>query len=311
MEYRVLVTDPVSEDGIRILRERGLHVDYRPGISKDELIRVIGEYDVVMVRSRTKLFRDVLEKASRLKVIARVGVGLDNIDVEYATSRGIKIVTAGEATADSVAELTICLMIALARKVIVGDELLRRGIWGKSICFGTQMAGKTLGVIGVGRIGSRVARIASAMKMRVLGYDIRREVIDRLRAEGVNIEFAPLEELLRESDVVSLHLPLTKETRGFLNRERVEMLKDGALVVNTARMELFDFDAVIWGLEVGKIGGIAADCNLPPDHPFVRRLLGFGDRVILTPHIGAQTKEAQDRAAVVVAHEVLKALGLE
>jgi len=307
--YRILITDEVSNKAIEILKSKKMQVDYQPGISKEELIKIIPNYDAILVRSRTKLFKDILEKASKLKVIGRVGVGLDNIDVDFAKSRGIKIVTAGEATADSVAELTICLMIALSRKVLIGDELLRRGIWGKSICFGTQLAGKTLGIIGVGRIGSRVARIASAMKMKVFGYDISMDRIKMLQEEGVNISYASLDDLLRNSDIISIHLPLLKSTRGFINKERVEKMKDGVLLINTARMELFDFDAVIWGLETGKIGGLAADTNLKPDHPFVRRLLGFPN-VILTPHIGAQTKEGQDRAAIITATEVLKALGL-
>lgn len=291
---RVLITDEVSDIGLNILKRSGVEFDYKPGIGADELIDIVGNYVAIVVRSRTKVTREVIEKGRKLKIIARVGVGLENIDIKTAKEKGIKIITAGAATADSVAELTIGLMIALARPIIFGDETMRRGFWAKKFCYGIELAEKTLGIIGVGNIGRRVAQIAKAMNMHVIGFDIIRQQVD-----SAGIEYREFKDLLRESDVISIHVPLVESTRGMIGRNEIELMKDGILIINTARMEIIDLDALIRGLESGKIGGYAADSNLKPNNPLVKKLLGFPN-VILTPHIGAQTREAQKRAAEVV-----------
>jgi len=237
-----------------------------------------------------------------------VGVGLDNIDVDTAKAKGISVINAGPATADSVAELTIGLMIALSRRILFGDESLRRGFWAKNYCMGAELRGKTLGIIGVGNIGSRVARIANALGMNVLGYDkFPEKAKEMLKLVGGSAKFVTMDDLLRESDIISIHVPLLPETRGMISWEEVKKMKEGVLLINTARMELFDPDPIIWGLESGKIAGLAADTNLKPDNPFVRKLLGFPN-VILTPHIGAQTYEAQERAAEVVIKRIIELL---
>ncbi|MHA1615814.1 MAG: hydroxyacid dehydrogenase [Candidatus Njordarchaeales archaeon] len=305
---KILITDPISEKGLKLLEEAGIMYDYRPDISHEELMKIIDKYDAVLVRGRTKVTKDVIERGAKLRVIARVGVGLDNIDVETAKARGIKVINAGAATADSVAELTIGLMIALARKIIFGDEALRRGFWAKNFCTGTELHGKTLGIIGVGNIGSRVARIANALGMNVIGYDKFLENAKRMtKMVGANVNFVSMENLLESSDIISIHVPLLPETKHMISWDEVRKMKDGVLLINTARMELFDPEAIIWGLESGKIRGLAADTNLKPENPFVRKLLGFSN-VILTPHIGAQTKEAQERAAEVVIKTVIDLL---
>ena len=300
--HKILITDEVSETGLKILKESKITFDYKPGISSDELLKIIEHYDALIVRGRTKVTKDVIEKAKKLKIIARVGVGLDNIDVKEAEKRGIRIITAGAATANSVAELTIGLMIALARPIIFGDETMRRGFWAKAYCKGTELFGKTLGIIGLGNIGSRVARIAKSMGMKVIGFDVIKE-----KVYAANVEYVDFNNLLETSDVISIHVPLLDSTRGMIGRKEIEMMKRGVMIINTARMELIDLEALIWGLETGKIGGYAADSNLKPDHPLVRKLLGFPN-VILTPHIGAQTKEAQEKAAEVVFNEVVMKL---
>jgi len=300
--HKILITDEVSETGLKILKESKITFDYKPGISSDELLKIIEHYDALIVRGRTKVTKDVIEKAKKLKIIARVGVGLDNIDVKEAEKRGIRIITAGAATANSVAELTIGLMIALARPIIFGDETMRRGFWAKAYCKGTELFGKTLGIIGLGNIGSRVARIAKSMGMKVIGFDVIKE-----KVYAANVEYVDFNNLLETSDVISIHVPLLDSTRGMIGRKEIEMMKRGVMIINTARMELIDLEALIWGLETGKIRGYAADSNLKPNHPLVRKLLSFPN-VILTPHIGAQTKEAQEKAAEVVFNEVVMKL---
>jgi len=291
---RILISDEVSEIGLKILQKEKLEFDYVPGISQEELSKIIGNYEALVVRSRTKVTKEILDKADRLKIIARVGVGLDNIDVKEARKKGIEIITAGMATANSVAELTIGLMIALARPIIFGDETMRRGFWAKSYCLGRELYGKTLGVLGLGNIGSRVASIAKAIGMRVIGYDV---IIEKVYE--AKVEFKEFDSLLQESDIISIHVPLLESTKNMISYKEIEKMKDGVFIINTARMEIVDLEALLWGLEVGKIGGYAADSNLKPDNPLVRKLLGFPN-VILTPHIGAQTMEAQRRAAEVV-----------
>ncbi len=297
---RVLITDEVSKLGLEILDRNKIEYTYIPNISHEELLRVIPTYDVLIVRGRTKVTREVIEKAQRLKLIARVGVGLDNIDVKEAKRRGIEVINAGAATSQSVAELTVGLMIALARPIIFGDESMRRGIWTKSYCLGRELYGKTLGIIGLGNIGSIVASICKAMGLNVIGFDVIREKVDK-----ANVEYREFNDLLRESDIISLHVPLLESTRGMIGRKEISEMRDSVLIINTARMELIDLDALIEGLESGKIGGYAADSNLKPNDIRVKKLMGFPN-VILTPHIGAQTLEAQNRAAEVVFGKIVE-----
>jgi len=297
---RVLITDEVSKLGLDILKRNNIDYTYLPGISQDDLIREIPSYDILIVRGRTKVTKEVINKAGKLKLIARVGVGLDNIDVKTAKEKGIEVINAGTATSHSVAELTMGLLIALVRPIIFGDESMRRGIWAKSSCLGNELYGKTLGVIGLGNIGSIVAQIAKAMGLKVIGFDVIKEKVQR-----VNVEYRDFNTLLEKADIITLHVPLLDSTKGMIGRKEIQRMKDGVLIINTARMELIDLDALIEGLEKGKIGGYAADSNLKPNDIRVRKLLGFPN-VILTPHIGAQTIEAQNKAAEVVFNKVVE-----
>lgn len=297
---RVLITDEVSKLGLNILKQNNIDYTYLPGISQDDLIKKIPSYEVLIVRGRTKVTKEIINKASKLKLIARVGVGLDNIDVKTARERGIEIINAGAATSQSVAELTIGLLITLVRPIIFGDESMRRGIWAKSFCMGRELYGKTLGIIGLGNIGSIVARMAKALGLRVIGFDVIKEKVQK-----ANVEYRDFNSLLRMADIITLHVPLLASTKGMIGEKEIQNMKDGVLIINTARMELIDLDALIKGLEEGKISGYAADSDLKPDDIRVKKLLGFPN-VILTPHIGAQTIEAQNRAAEVVFNKVVE-----
>jgi len=299
---KILVTDEVSKKGLELLKEKAIPFDYKPNISHEELLEIINEYTVLVVRGRTKVTKDVIERGKNLKIIARVGVGLDNIDLEEAREKGITVINAAGATAYSVAELTIGLMIALARPIITGDETMRRGIWAKSYCVGMELYNKTLGVIGLGNIGSKVAKIAKAMGMRVIGYDVIKE-----KVLAANVELREFDDLLAESDIITLHVPLLPPTRGMIGYDEIKKMKKGVLIINTARMELINLEALIWGLEEGRIGGYAADSNLKPSNNLVKKLMGFPN-VILTPHIGAQTVEAQEKAAVQIFEKIIELL---
>jgi len=299
---RILITDRVDKALIDVLKDAGMDVIYKPDITHEELLKEIVGVDAIVVRSRTKVRKDVIDAGNKLKVIARVGVGLDNIDVNYAIGKGIDVINAGGATAQSVAELTIGLMIGLVRRIYYGFNQLLKGRWAKKEIVGFELYGKTLGLIGVGNIGSRVGRIAhDGFGMRVLGY--RRSIVN-VESPIIPVD---LDTLLAESDIISIHIPFNDETRGFLDEAKMEKMKNGVLLINTSRMEVIDIDALIKNLKTGKIGGFAGDTNLKPEHPKIIELLSLPN-VVLTPHIGAQTKEAQRRAAIYIASLLLDKL---
>ncbi len=305
---KVLVTDPVDRLLIDILESRGLRVDYKPGIGREELLKLIPEYEVLVVRSRTRVDRKVIERGERLRVIARAGVGLDNIDVEYAVKRGVTVVNAPGAAAQSVAELTIGLLIAAARLVKAHVVALERGEWSKGKWRGVELAGKTLGVIGFGRIGFRVARMARGIGMRVLAYDV---VDASERAASIGAEFTrDLDVVLREADAITLHVPLTRDTYHLIDRDAFEKMKDGVIIVNTARGPVVDTRALLEYLEKGKVFAAALDVleHEPPREEWEWRLVHH-PRVIVTPHIGAETAEAKRRVAEETAYAILEALG--
>ena len=301
---RVLVCDPVKNVGIEMLREAGFEVDVRPEITPDQLSRIIRNYDVLIVRSRTKVTRQLIERAERLKVIGRAGVGLDNIDVEAAEKRGITVLNTPEAPADSTAELTIGLILALARKIPSADKSMKEGRWLKGRLKGWQLKGKTIGLIGLGNIGLRVARLAKAFGMKIL-FTKRTppspEVLKELEAE-----FVPLEDLLRRSDVVSIHVPLTEETRGMIGERELSLIKEGAVLINTSRGAVVDEEALLNALQSGRLRGAALDVYTV-EPPKDLRLIKLPN-VVCTPHIGAQTDEAQVEASRLIAEKIIKCL---
>ena len=302
---RVLICDPIHEDGVRKLREAGFTVDERPDITGEELLRVIGDYDAIVVRSRTKVGAEVLRAAKRLKVVARAGVGLDNIDVKEAEARGITVVNSPGGPSIAVAELTLGLMLSLARSIPLADRTMKRGEWIKKRLRGRELRGKTLGIIGFGRIGYQVAKRARAFEMKILVYDVAIQRVMKY-VEEVGGEAVALEELLRRSDFVTLHVPLLPQTRHMISERELSMMKDGAYLINTSRGGVVDEEALKEALRSGKLAGAALDVyeKEPPEDT---SLTGM-DKVVCTPHIGAQTEEAQRANAVIVAEKLIEIL---
>ena len=297
MSHRILITDGLAEIGLALLRQEAEVIQ-----STD--LSGLGSIDALVVRGRTTVSREVLAAGSpRLRVVGRAGVGLDNIDLQAAREYGVIVVNAPDATTAAVAELTLALMLSLARRVPQAHASLQRGEWRKAELYGVQLRGKTLGVIGVGRVGSAVAGLAAGLGMRVLGYDPNL-VEATLRERGV--EPVDLEALLEQSDFISLHVPLNDQTRGMIDAARLKHTKPGAFLINTARGGVVDESALLQALESGRLAGVGLDVFLR--EPPVENALLLHPAVVATPHIGAQTADAQQQTALDIASEVLAAL---
>lgn len=297
--HKVLVREPIAEAGVELLRERfDVDVD-----AKSDLAKTIARYDAIVIRSATQLTAELIEQGKRLKVIGRAGVGVDNIDVAAATRRGIVVANAPESTVVSAAEHTIGLLLALSRNIPQAHAALKQGRWERSRYAGLELADKTLGVLGVGRIGREVARRALALEMRVVAHD---PYVARERFRELGVERAEtLDEVLAAADFLTLHLPLTEETRGQIGVEALAKARDGVRIVNTARGELVDEEALVEALRSGKVAGAALDVF--SEEPYAGPLLEL-DNVVVTPHLAASTEEAQDRAGLIVAQQVAAAL---
>ena len=296
---KVLVREPIAEAGIDLLRER-FEVDVD---SDGDLAARIGDYDAIIIRSGTHLDADLIGKADRLKVIGRAGVGIDNVDLDAASKRGIVVANAPESTIVSAAEHTLGLLLALSRSIPQAHAALKEGKWERSRFGGHELAGKTLGLVGFGRIGRQVARLARALGMNVLAFDPYVGV-ERFEELGVT-RVESLHDLLAQSDFASLHLTLTEDTHGLIGKEELAAAKDGIKLVNAARGELVDEAALIDALRSGKVAGAALDVFA--SEPYSGPLLEL-DNVVVTPHLAASTEEAQDRAGVIVAEQVAAAL---
>ena len=296
---KVLVRETISDAGVDLLRSRfDVDVD-----ADSDLAEIIGNYDAIVVRSATKLTADLISRADRLKVIGRAGVGVDNVDVEAATMRGIVVANAPESTVVSAAEHTIGLLVALARNIPQAHAALKQGRWERKAYGGIELAGKTLGVLGFGRIGQQVARRAGGLGMRVVAYDPF-VAADRFRELGVEQLETP-EDVYDTAEFLTLHLPLTPETRGSIDAAAFARMRDGARLVNAARGELIDEPALADALRSGKLAGAALDVF--SSEPYSGPLLEL-DNVVVTPHLAASTGEAQDRAGLIVAEQVAAAL---
>jgi D-3-phosphoglycerate dehydrogenase len=296
---RVLVREPIAEAGVDLLRA---HFDVDVDRESD-LAEIIGLYDGIVVRSATKVTKDLIERGERLKVIGRAGVGVDNVDVEAATRRGIVVANAPESTVISAAEHTIGLLLALSRHIPQAHAALAQGRWERSRFGGIELAGKTLGVLGFGRIGQQVARRALGLELRVVAYDpfVSKE---RFRELGVDRAETP-DELYAAADFVTLHLPLTDETRLSIGAGVFAKMRDGVRLVNAARGDLVDEDALVAALRSGKVAAAALDVFSA--EPYSGPLLEL-ENVVATPHLAASTEEAQDRAGVIVAEQIVAAL---
>ncbi len=300
---RILVADPLHGAGLEILRQSGSEVHLLSAEERSGLGEMIGGFDALIVRSMTQVDAELLRQGKNLKVVGRAGIGVDNVDVATATELGILVVNAPTANLISATEHTFALLLALARNVPAAHQSLLAGEWERKRFLGIELNGKTLGLIGLGRIGQNVAYRAKAFGMKVLAFD---PYLDASAARRLDVELAELDALLKRSDIVSVHTPLTEQTRGLLDDASIARMKSGALLVNCARGGVLDEDAALQALESGHLGGLALDV-FEQEPPVVSELLNH-PRVVVTPHIGAQTREAQERVATETARMVLGAL---
>ena len=299
---KVLVTDQIAQDGIDLLRTEA-EVDVRLNPSPDELLKLIKGHAAIVVRSGTKVTADVIAASDVLQVIGRAGSGVDNIDLDAATQRGIVVVNAPTGNTLSAAELAIALMLAMARQLPAAYTSLRSGSWERQKFIGVELRGKTLGLLGLGQVGMEVARRTRGMEMRVIAHD---PYVAQERAQSLGVELLSQDEVLGQSDFISLHMRVTPQTRDLIDDEQIAKMKRGARIINTARGELIDDAALLRALDSGQLAGAAIDVfreEPPGENPLLSH-----DKVIVTPHLGALTEEAQERAATDVAEQVLAVL---
>ncbi len=299
---KILVAEPLARQGLDILRAHH-DVDERTGLSPAELAEVIGDYDALLVRSQVKVTADILARATRLIVIGRAGVGVDNVDLDAATRAGIVVVNAPTGNTVSAAEQTIALMLALARKTAAADASMRRGEWKRSAFTGIELRGRTLGIIGLGKIGQAVADRARGLEMNVIGYD---PFVTAEQAALHGIAPVDLDEIVEQSDVITVHVPLNKATRHVIGAEQIARMKPGVMLVNVARGGVYDEAAVAKALTDGKLAGAAFDV-FDPEPPVDSPLL-TAPNTVLTPHLGALTAEAQLRVAEEACEQVIEVL---
>ena len=303
--HRVLVTDTLAESGLEILRAaKDVDLDYRAGLKGEALLKAVAESDALITRSGTAVTEELVNAGSRLRIVGRAGVGLDNVDVDACTRRGILVINAPTANIMSATEHTMAMLLSLCRNIPEAHASVKRGEWVRSKFMGIELNGKTLGIIGLGRIGTRVTTRARAFGMRVIAYD---PYIAPTVGEKVGAEMVTLDQLLAEADVITVHTPLSDETRGMITEREFAKMKDGVIVLNIARGGIYEEQALADALNSGKVAGAAVDVYVeePPgkDHPLLN-----AKNVILSPHIGANTIEAQDRVAVQTSEMVIDAL---
>ena len=302
MTIRILVADPIAEDGVRALSAAG-QVHVRTGLKPGELLKAVDGYHALVVRSETQVTREVLYAASCLQVVGRAGVGVDNIDLEAATERGIVVVNAPTGNTISAAEHTVALMMALARNVSQADRSLKTNEWKRKEFTGVEVRGKVLGLVGLGQVGSEVARRAVGLEMHVIAHD---PFVTEERAAMLAVDLVSMEDLLARSDFISVHTTLTTTTRGLIGEAEIAQMKAGVRLINTARGGIIEEEALVEAIDAGRVAGAAVDVfskEPPEDSALLHR-----DRIIVTPHLGASTAEAQERVAVDVAEEIIAVL---
>ena len=302
--FKILISDPLSEEGIFPLREaEGFSIVTDTSLSREELAEKIGEYDALLVRSQTQVTREIIERGTNLKIIGRAGVGVDNIDLHAATERGIIVVNAPDGNTNSAAEHTIAMLMSLARKIPQAFHALKNQKWDRKSYIGVEVKNKTLGVVGLGRIGAEVATRAKGQRMNVIAYD---PFLTPEKAEKLGVQFGTIEEVIKAADFITVHTPLLKETRHLINKEAFEKMKDGVQIINCARGGIIDEDALYDAIVSGKVAGAALDVF--EEEPFVDHRLLTLPQVIATPHLGASTVEAQEIVAVDVSYDVVSFL---
>ena len=304
LNQSVLICDQVNPILKEILDKNGLKVTYEPEITPEQLAEKIGNYEVIVVRSRTKIVKELVEKAVKCQIIARVGVGLDNIDQDAAKAKNIRVINAVEGAITAVAELVVGLMLSMAREIPRADREVRNGNWIKKEMMGSELKGKYLGIIGLGNIGKRLGRLARALNMNIIGYDT--VPIDEEFSKEVGLMKSDLDTLLASSDYVSLHVPLLDSTKHMINAEKLGLMKKTAHIVNTSRGGVIDEEALYNTLKDGNLAGAALDV-FEVEPATGNKLINLPN-FVATPHIGAQTKEAQSLAANVIAEKIIQIL---
>ncbi len=296
---KVLVADEISDEGINVL-SKDLDVSYQPKITQKEILKIIGDFDAILVRSRTQVTKDVIDAGKKLKVIGRAGVGVDNIDLKVATESGVLVVNSPEGNTASAAEHTLALMFSLARMVPQADTSMKAGQWQRNKFIGVELFNKVLGIIGLGKIGSRVAQVAKSIGMKVLVYD---PFISKQRAEELDLRTVGLEEIWRQSDFITLHIPKTAETTNLISGTVLSRIKPGVRIINASRGGVIDEAALASAIAEGRVAGAALDV-FESEPPKDSALLSVADKVIMTPHLGASTIEAQYNVAIDLAEQI-------
>jgi len=304
MNQSVLICDQVAPILNEILQKNGLKITYEPEITPDQIKEKISNFDIVVVRSRTKITKEMIDQATQCKIIARVGVGLDNIDVDAAKAKNIRVINAVEGAMNAVAELVLGLMLSMAREIPRADREIRNGKWLKKELMGIELSGKYLGIVGLGNIGKRLAKLARGLNMNIIGFDVMPIADDFAR--DIGLIKADIDTLLSSADFISFHVPLTDTTNHLVNAKRISTMKKTAYIINTSRGEIIDEDALYDALKEGKIAGAALDVF--EKEPAVGNKLTTLSNVVCTPHIGAQTKEAQTLAANVIGEKIIMIL---
>jgi D-3-phosphoglycerate dehydrogenase len=304
MSFKILISDPLSDDGLEVFNQaEGMQADVNTGLPEDEICKIIGDYDAIVVRSQTKVTEKIIEAGKKLQIIGRAGVGLDNVDQQAATKKGIVVMNVPGGNTVSTAELSFAMLLALSRNISPAHKSLLEGKWDRKTYKGVEVRGKTLGILGVGRIGSEVAKRSRAFDMKVIAHD---PYITEEKAKQGGIELRSFEEVLKESDYLTIHTPLNDETRNMISTDQLAMMKDSARIINCARGGIVDEDALKVALDEGTIAGAAFDVY--PKEPPENRAVIDHDKTVCTPHLGASTAEAQSLVAVDLAHQIVDAL---
>ncbi|HOP09356.1 MAG TPA: hydroxyacid dehydrogenase [Candidatus Methanofastidiosa archaeon] len=297
---KVLIASNIAEQAIEQLKAN-FEVEVSTGLDEDGLAEKVKNFDALVVRSKPKVSRKIIESGKNLKLVARAGVGLDNIDLKACEERGIKVINSPTALSESVAELVFAMLLSFERNIVRSDNTMKDGKWEKNSLKGIEIYEKTLGIIGFGRIGSHMAKIANGFGMKVFAFDVHK---NEELAASLGVKYIEMEDLLRSSDYITLHVPLIPQTKGMISMEQLMMMKDSAILINTSRGGIVDEKDLYTALRDGNIRGACLDVfetEPPTDSPLLEL-----DNILLTPHIGASTKEAQDKAGLIIAEKIIE-----
>jgi len=303
VEMKVLIPDKVDKKAIEILEKAGFEVENKPGISVEECVKICSDADAIIVRSGIKITKEVIDAANNLKIVVRAGVGYDNIDASYAAAKGIVVENTPFGNTNAAAEHTLTLLMMLAKHIIHSHLKLKSGIWDRKSFESTELKGKTLGIIGLGNVGKKIAKVAAALEMEVLGFD---PFIDKAAMRKMKVKKVEFEDLIRKSDYITVHVPLNEKTRNLISEKEFAMMKDGLRILNVARGGVINEEALENAINSGKVAAAALDVY-SSEPPICKSLIAH-DKVICTPHLGASTKEAQVNVAIDAANQIVKAL---